>query len=138
MEFATGAMGTLLPKLGQLLQNEYNLHKGARKNIEFLTRELESVQAALRNVGEVPREELNEQVRIWARDARELSYDMEDIVDTFLVRVQGPEAPSKRSAKRFIKKMKDIFTKATARREIGQEIKDIKVRVEEVARRRDR
>jgi disease resistance protein RPM1 len=63
---------------------------------------------------------------------------MEDIVDTFLVRVQGPEAPGKRSAKRFVKKMKDIFTKVTARREIGQEIKDIKERVDEVARRRDR
>jgi disease resistance protein RPM1 len=138
MEFATGALGTLLPKLAQLLKDEYNLQKGAKKNVEFLTRELESVQAALRNVGEVPREQLNEQVKIWARDARELSYDMEDIVDTFLVRVQGPEAPSKRSAKRFVKKMKHIFTKVTARREIGQEIKDIKERVEEVARRRDR
>ena len=96
------------------------------------------MHAALRGVGEVPREELKEQVKIWARDVRELSYDMEDIVDTFLVRVQGPEPPSKRSAKRFMKKMMDIVTKATTRHEIGQEIKDIKERVKEVAERRDR
>lgn len=34
------------------------------------------------------------------RLARELSYDMDDVVDTFLVRVQGPNPPSKRSSKK--------------------------------------
>ncbi|CAO2150289.1 unnamed protein product [Urochloa humidicola] len=138
MEFATGALGTLLPKLGQLLQDEYNLHKGVKKNIQFLTRELESTQAALHSVGEVPPEQLSELVKIWARDARELSYDMEDMVDTFLVRVKGPDPPSKKSSKKLIKKMKDFLTKAKTQHEIGQEISDIKERVKEVAERRDR
>jgi disease resistance protein RPM1 len=138
MEFATGAMGTLLPKLAQLLQDEYNLHKGVKNNIKFLTRELNSVQAALRDVGEVPPEQLSEVVKVWARDARELSYDMEDIVDTFLVRVQGTDRPTKKSRKKFIREMMGFFAKAKIRRDIGQDIKDIKERVEEVARRRDR
>ncbi|CAD6344203.1 unnamed protein product [Miscanthus lutarioriparius] len=138
MDFATGPLGTLLSKLGQLLQDEYNLQKGVKKDIEFVTRELESMRAALRDVGEVPQEQLKEVVKIWARDVRELSYDMEDIVDTFLVRVQGSEPPSKRSVKRFIKKMTSIVSKAKTRHDIGQEIKDIKERVKDVAERRDR
>jgi disease resistance protein RPM1 len=138
MELATGALGTLLPKLGQLLKDEYNLHKGAKKNVEFLTRELKSVHAALRAVGEVPREELSDLVKVWAHDAREVSYDMEDIVDTFLVRVQGTDHPSKKGAKKFIKKMVGFVTKAKTRHDIGQEIKDIKERVKEIAERRDR
>ncbi|CAL4982475.1 unnamed protein product [Urochloa decumbens] len=138
MEFATGALGTLLPKLGQLLQGEYKLHKGAKKDIEFLSKELESTRAALRKVGNMAPEQLDEQVRIWAREAREVSYDMEDIVDTFLVRVQGPnERPSKSSAKRFIKDMMCCVTKAKIRRDICQGIKDIKERVKEVSERRD-
>jgi disease resistance protein RPM1 len=91
MEFATGALGTLLPNLVNMLHGEYRLHKRVRKNIEFLTKELETSQAALRSVGEVPQEQLYELVKIWAQDARELSYDMEDVVDTFLVRVKGPD-----------------------------------------------
>ncbi|CAO2153101.1 unnamed protein product [Urochloa humidicola] len=138
MEFATGALGTLLPKLGQLLQDEYNLHKDAKKNIKLLKGELESIQAALCSVGKVPPEWLSDLVRIWARDARELSYDMEDIVDTFLVRVQDTDHPSKKNRKRFVKEMMGFVTKAKIRHDIGQEIKNIKERVKEIAERHDR
>ncbi|KAL6654686.1 hypothetical protein ACP70R_008151 [Stipagrostis hirtigluma subsp. patula] len=138
MEFATGALGSLLPKLAQLLKDEYNLQKGVRKDIEFLERELKSMHAALLVVGEVPPKQLTKLVRIWAKDVRELSYDMEDIVDAFLVRVEGPDPPSKKSAKKFIKKMFKVVTKGTTRHQIAEEIKDIKERVKEVAERRDR
>jgi hypothetical protein len=137
MEFATGALGTLLPKLANLLHGEYRVHKGVRKNIEFLTKELETTQAALRSVGEVPPEQLHELVKIWARDARELSYDMEDVVDTFLVRVKGPDPPSRRSLRKFIGKMKSMLAVAK-NHQIGEQIKDIKERVVELAARRDR
>ncbi|KAG2630142.1 disease resistance protein RGA5-like [Panicum virgatum] len=133
MEFAS----TLLPKLAKLLQDEYNLHKGAKKGIGFLHRELEAMHAALRKISEVPREQLNDLQRIWARDVRELSYDMEDIVDTFMVDVEGPDPPSKRGAKKMLKKMIRKVTKAMARREVAKEIKDIKERVRELAERRD-
>lgn len=86
MEFATGALGVLLPKLAQLLSDEYNLQKGAKKDIDYLSRELETMHAALRSIGEVPPEQQSELVKIWGRDVRELSYDMEDMVDTFLAR----------------------------------------------------
>ncbi|CAL4990363.1 unnamed protein product [Urochloa decumbens] len=127
------------PQLGQLLHDKYNLHKSAKKNIEFLSRELESSQVALRKVGNMPPEQLDEQVSIWAREARELSYDMEDIVDTFLVRIKDPdERPSKRSVKRFVKDMRDFVVEVKFRHDIGQEIMDIKERVKEVAERHDR
>ncbi|CAO2145219.1 unnamed protein product [Urochloa humidicola] len=138
MEFATGALGTLLPKLGKLLKDEHNLQKSVKKNIEFLLRELESIQAALRSVGEVPLDLLDEQVKIWAQHAREVSYDMEDIVDTFLVRVQGTKRPRKRSADGFIKDIMGFLTKVKMQHDIGQEINKIKERVKEIAERRDR
>jgi len=133
MEFAS----TLLPKLAKLLQDEYKLNKGARKGIEFLHRELEAMHAALREISKVPREQLDDLQRIWARDARELSYDMEDIIDTFMVDVEGPDPPSKRGAKKIFKKTVRKVVKSMARREVAQEIDDIKERVKELAERRD-
>ncbi|KAL6653827.1 hypothetical protein ACP70R_008751 [Stipagrostis hirtigluma subsp. patula] len=138
MEFATGALGTLLPKLAQLLKDEYNLPKSVKKDIDFLMRELESSCAALCKVGEVPPEQRDKQVKIWARDIRELSYDMEDIVDKFLVRIEGPDPPSKRSFIRFIKKMRRMVSKGKTRHQIAEEIKDIKECVKDIAERRYR
>ncbi|CAL4897541.1 unnamed protein product [Urochloa decumbens] len=140
MDLATEALGNLLPKLAQLLKDEYILQTGTKKDIEFLSSELETIRAAIRKVGEVPREELDDLNRIWARDAREMSYDMEDIVDAFMVRVQGPDPHSKSSAGQIfnLKYMIQKFTKFMARREVGQAIKDIKERARELAERRDR
>lgn len=140
MDLATGALGSLLSKLVELLADEYNRLKGLRKDVEFLERELRSMHAALRKVAEVPRDQLDKQVRLWANEVRELSYTMEDVVDRFLVRVQGPDDPTQSShkLKRLMKKMADLFTVGRTRHQIAQAIKDIKGQVEDVAARRDR
>ncbi|CAN6382118.1 unnamed protein product [Urochloa humidicola] len=89
MALVTGVMGNLAPKLLQLLGDEYKLQKGVKKKVQSLSVELESIYTYLHKVSEVPPDQLDEQVQIWAREVREASYDMEDILDTFLVRVQG-------------------------------------------------
>ncbi|KAM0880583.1 hypothetical protein ACQ4PT_033480 [Festuca glaucescens] len=91
MELAAGAMLPLLGKLGQLLSDEYNLSKKVKKGISSVTTELTMMEAALLKVAEVPRDQLDKQVRIWARKVRELSYEMEDTVDAFMVHLE--EAP---------------------------------------------
>uniref|UniRef100_A0ACD6A743 Uncharacterized protein n=1 Tax=Avena sativa TaxID=4498 RepID=A0ACD6A743_AVESA len=139
MDLATGAMGSLLPKLVQLLGEEYKLHKGIKGDIKFLEGELRSMHAALRKVGDVQRDQLDELVKIWADEVRDLSYDMEDVADSFLVRVQGFEPDTNsHKLKRLVKQMGDLLSKGKTRHKIAGEIKDIKVRVKEVADRRDR
>jgi disease resistance protein RPM1 len=133
MEFATVGLSTLLPKLAQLLHEKYRLHKGTREGIQFLHTELEAMHAALEKVGEVPIEQLDKPRRIWARNVRELSYDMEDIVDAYMVGVEGAQPPSKTGAKNIFKKMKRKFTKALAQDEVAKEIDDIKMRAKELA-----
>ncbi|VAH12506.1 unnamed protein product [Triticum turgidum subsp. durum] len=116
MNIVTGAMGSLLPKLGQLLMDEYNLHKRVKKDVEFLRKELESMHAALIKVGEVPPDQLDGQVKLWADEVRDLSYNMEDVVDKFLVRVDGDgiQLPHDNSS-RF--KIKEQLQEVAARRE---------------------
>jgi hypothetical protein len=64
---------------------------------------------------------------------------MEDVVDSFMVRVEGdePDADMKRS-KRFRKKIANFFKKGKTRHQIADKIQEIKIRVKQVADLRDR
>ncbi|XBI42781.1 hypothetical protein VPH35_107632 [Triticum aestivum] len=141
MEVVTGAMGSLLPKLGELLVSEYKLQKGVKEDVESLEREMKSMNAALVKVAEVPRDQLDNQVIIWADELRELSYDMEDVVDNFLVYVKGSESDAvtdSNKLKGLMVKMANLFTKGKTRHQIADAMKDIKNRAQEVAGRHNR
>ncbi|CAL4990737.1 unnamed protein product, partial [Urochloa decumbens] len=138
MDLVTGAIGSIGPKLLELLKDEYNLQKGVKKQVKFLSDELESVHAALCKVAEVPWDQLDEQVKIWARQVREASYDMEDVLDTFLVRVEDHGPAKKGRLKRALKKMGGLFSKGKAHHDIASAIEDIKKQLQEVAERRAR
>lgn len=132
-------MGALIPKLFQLLSEEYNLQKGVKQDVEFLTKELPSMHEALRKVADVPRHQLDRQVKIWADEVRELSYVMEDVVDSFLASGEGSEpAANSNKLKELLKKMGNLLPKGKTRRKIAKKIKGIRLQVREVADRRDR
>ncbi|CAL5090593.1 unnamed protein product [Urochloa decumbens] len=144
-QLVAGAMGNLAPKLLQLLQDEYKLQKGLRAEVKSLAQDLESTHVALCKVAQVPPDKLDPQVKLWAHDVREASYDMEDILDTFLVRVDGGNhqpANEDKAGKfeRLQEKMGKLFSlsKLKARHDIARAIEDIKKQVDEMTKRRER
>lgn len=138
MELSTGAMAPLLLKLADLLKEEYKLHKDLRKEVESLSLDLESLHGALHKVAQVPRDQLDEQVWIWAREVRKASYAMEDIVDSFLLRVDGGHDHEAEAKKTGLRRVKDIFNfkKLSDRRSIAGKIQDIKNQPQAIALRR--
>ncbi|CAD6269031.1 unnamed protein product [Miscanthus lutarioriparius] len=137
MELALGAMAGLAPKLGDLLMAEYVVQKGLKPDIKSLSRELVTMKAGLEDLSKVPPDQLTEVEKLWARHIRELSYDMEDAVDDFVLRVAGGECAADATDANIFKK---ILGKATAavkkvkhRREISDKIKDIKKLSNELA-----
>ncbi|CAD6252792.1 unnamed protein product [Miscanthus lutarioriparius] len=138
MSVVTGALGSLAPKLLKLLYGEYKLQKDVRKQVQWLHSELENIHALLRKVAAVPWDRLDEQVKVWAREVREASYDMEDVLDTFLVRVDGGEPADPSRLRRAMKNMGKVFTKAKVRHDIAGAIDDIKKHLDEVAERRQK
>ncbi|KAF7099381.1 hypothetical protein CFC21_101016 [Triticum aestivum] len=137
MEVAAGAMGPVIRKLGELLVGEYNLEKRVKKGVQSLLNELEMMHAVLRKVDEVPSEQLEEPVRIWAGKVRDLSCDMEDAVDDFMVRVdEGPSSnPTnmRNRVKKFLKKTTKLFGKGKALHQISDAIKEAQDLAKELA-----
>ncbi|XP_037466014.1 disease resistance protein RGA5-like [Triticum dicoccoides] len=137
MEVSAGAMGPVICKLAELLVGEYNLEKRVKKGVQSLLTELEMMHAVLRKVGEVPSEQLEEPVRIWAGKVRDLSCDMEDVVDDFMVRV-GEGSSSKPTnmrnrVKKFLKKTTKLFGKGKALHQICDAIKEAQDLANELA-----
>ncbi|CAM0145600.1 unnamed protein product [Urochloa decumbens] len=145
-DLVTGATGSLISRLGELLKEEYNLQNGVKEQVETLSRELESAHAALRKVGEVPADELDEHVRIWAREVREASYDMEDVLDAFLVSLkQSGHEHTDHEHESLFQRLQDmvagLFTMMGSlfkRRKIVGAIGDIRKKLQEVTDRRGR
>ncbi|KAK1631217.1 hypothetical protein QYE76_005532 [Lolium multiflorum] len=130
-------MSPVLRKLGELLLDEYNLGKKVKKGVQSLLTELELMHAALRKVGDVPSDQLDEQVVIWAGKVRDLSYEMEDVVDDFLVRVDegssGEPMTMKSRVKKFLKKTRKLFSKGRALHQISGAIQEAQGLAKELA-----
>ncbi|VAH00680.1 unnamed protein product [Triticum turgidum subsp. durum] len=139
MDIVTGAIAKLIPKLADLLVGVYKLHKNVKKNIEDLLKELESMNVALVKIGEVPRDQLDKQDKLWADEVRELSYIIEDVIDKFLVRVNHIQPDDTTNKfKRLMKRTTKLLKKVKDKYGIAHAIKDIKEQLQEVAARRGR
>ncbi|KAF7092513.1 hypothetical protein CFC21_094989 [Triticum aestivum] len=145
MEVAAGAMSPLLRKLGDLLVDEYNLENRVKKGIQSLETELSFMHSALRKVGEMPSHELDPQVCIWADKVRELSYEIEDAVDAFMVRVEEEEGchhagpiNTKKRVKKFLKRATKLFRKGKGLHQISSAIDEAQDLAKQLAELRQR
>nr|UBY07262.1 NBS-LRR disease resistance protein [Dasypyrum villosum] len=140
MEIAMGAIGPLLPKLGELLMGELTMEKRVRKGIESIVTELTLMHDALCKVAEVPADQLDKGVKIWAGKVKELSYQMEDIVDAFMVRVEdgGEPANPKNRVKKILKKVKRLFKNGKYLHHISDALEEVVLQAKQLAKLRQR
>ncbi|VAH54507.1 unnamed protein product [Triticum turgidum subsp. durum] len=139
---SAGMLEALLPKLAKMLTDEYKLHKGAKEGVQYIRDELESMEAALAKVAEVPPDLLDKQVKLWATKVRKMSYNIEDTIDSFMVLVDaaaGGQSGSGSSTTCCCVGAKSLLPRTyKARGDIAAEIERIKKEVEEVSKRRER
>lgn len=144
MQVATGALSPLLRKLGELLAAEFTLSSRVKKGVQSLATELEMMYVVLSKVGDVPPEQLDPQVRVWAAKVRELSYNMEDAVDAYMVRVydggQDALGPNnlKNRVKKFVRRTKKLFSKGKALHQISGAVQDAQELAKELSELRQR
>ncbi|XBJ06762.1 hypothetical protein VPH35_012381 [Triticum aestivum] len=131
---STGAMGFVLGKLGTMLSDEYKLLKGVHDDIKFLKDELEAMQAFLLMMADV--EKPDQQATVRANAVREMSYEIEDTIDKFMLLGGSDDSISMfdcfgKVCKKIMKKIADIKTC----HKIAKDIHDIKTQVKEISKR---
>ena len=131
MSASTGAMNSLLGKLTTLMGEQFAKMKNLRKEVKFIRDELGSMKDALERLANV--DELDPQTKSWRNTLRELSYDIEDIIDDF---IQNIGEKDKKSG--FVRKTIRRLKTARARHRIAGQIEEIKELVHETSDRHKR
>ncbi|KAM0891680.1 hypothetical protein ACQ4PT_026248 [Festuca glaucescens] len=123
LSMARCMVGGALIKAASAASAEMSLLMGVRKDIWFIKDELETMQAFL--VAAEAMKEKDMLLKVWAKQVRDLSYNIEDCLGEFMVHVAS------QSLSRKMMKLKD-------RHRIAMQICNLKSRVEEVSNRNTR
>jgi len=129
---ATGVLKSLVEKLVKALGDEYKRFKGVRGEIESIVLELEAMHAFLVKLS--GDENPDEQDKAWTKEVRELSYDMEDSLDEFMLRVDGKSV----NPHSLLDKCKNFTTKLKTRQKVAKEIEKLKKQIKEASERNQR
>ena len=105
------------------------LQKGVKREIVFLTRELLYIQCTLKDLSSTPPDQLDIQHKIWASDSRELSYDIEDNIDTFLVQYNSTKLAKQHGLRKVIDKSLDWLMQPKIHLEFANAIREIRSRI---------
>lgn len=126
MDITTGAISPLLQKLNDLLVGEFTLEIRVRNSVHCLLAYLALVQAHLCKLTNVPPEQIDEGTKIWAEMARKLSYQMDDIINIFMVRVGygGEPANSNNKVKKLLEKIIKLFKNDKDLHQISEALKE--------------
>nr|BAJ97215.1 predicted protein [Hordeum vulgare subsp. vulgare] len=128
---STGVMNSLLGKLTTLMGEEFAKLKNLRKEVKHIIDELSSMKGALESLADL--DELDIQTIRWRDEVREMSYDIEDIIDDFMCKVG-----EKNKKSGFVQDTIQRLKTSRARHRIASQIEDIKKLVRETSERRER
>ncbi|KAI3916227.1 hypothetical protein MKW98_004668, partial [Papaver atlanticum] len=101
------------------------LLNGVKDQVEWLRNELQWMQGFLEDADLKQNE--NEMIRNWVSEIRDISYDVEDIIDTFILQIEEEKkTPPKKGFMVVFNKYAGIRNKIKNIHSIGRIIKEIK------------
>ncbi|XP_025828615.1 disease resistance protein RPP13-like [Panicum hallii] len=132
---AASAMGSFIGKLAAMLGENYQLAGKVRRGIRSLKDELSTMDAVLQELAEKDDDQIDGQTKDWRNKVRELSLDIEDCIDRFMLNRShgGSKANCVRKAVRKVK----ILLQDWGLAEEIQELKSLAIEQSERAKRYD-
>lgn len=131
MSVSTGVMNSLLGKLTTLMGKEFARLKNLRKQVTSISDELAYMKDALDGLSDL--EELDSQTKRWRDSVREMSYDIEDIIDDFMQSI-GKNDKTTGLVSNTVRRLKTL----RARHRIAGQIEEVKKLVLETSERHRR
>ncbi|KAF8400590.1 hypothetical protein HHK36_013889 [Tetracentron sinense] len=121
-----------LDKLSELLAFEVGLVLGVEKELRSLQNELQWIRSFLKDAD--GKSKGNERVRIWVNQIRDVAYDAEDIVDTFILQRERRRGRLDDGVLGFLRRCtRPSTTQLGIRHQFGKKIEDIKIRIGEIS-----
>ncbi|KAL5717498.1 hypothetical protein ACHQM5_010487 [Ranunculus cassubicifolius] len=121
----------VVEKLGDLLIGKAAFLHGVEDRVEEMKNELKWIQSFLKDA-ESKQEDRDERLRLWVSEIREIAYDIDDVIDSFVLKVQSQRRKS------LIKRSLSVLQKYRNLRAIGKEIKSIQLRLRNISKNREK
>ncbi|GAU29560.1 hypothetical protein TSUD_153100 [Trifolium subterraneum] len=133
------AVSFAIDKLLPLLTEETKLLRGVHKEFSDIKDELESIQAFLKDADKRAVADGNntgEGVKIWVRQLREAAFQIEDIIDNYMMYVE--QQPRNPGCAALLNNFSHLFKTLKQRHQIASGIRDIKSLVSRIMERSQR
>jgi len=128
----TGVLGSIIDKLAAMLTDKYNLARDVKQGIRSLQDELRTMEAMLLRLEDKDDDQIDPLAKDWRSKVRELSYDIEDCIDRFVLNhSHGDGGSTANFVHKAIQMVKTLFKD----RGIAEEIRRLKRLVSEQSER---
>jgi len=124
----------VINELVQLIVHESKLLRGVHQEVVDIRDELESIQCFLKDTDKGG--ELQDGVKIWVKQVREVAYHIEDVIDEYVLHVA--HRLHQQSFIAFLHKIGRLLKKIKPHHDIATKIQDIKISVREIKERSER
>ncbi|XP_058108869.1 putative disease resistance protein RGA3 [Magnolia sinica] len=125
-------------KLNNLIQDEVALLVGVTDEIKKLSRTFTLIQAVLKDAE--TRRSQDEAVKIWLQNVKDVAYDVDDILDEWMIKALKSQAPDEGiGSSSSMKKVRSFLSSVTSinhlklRHKIGNKIKEVRGRLRDIA-----
>ncbi|KAI8022473.1 Disease resistance protein RPP13 [Camellia lanceoleosa] len=123
-------VSSVVRRLGGLLIDQVSFLQGVRDEVNYLRTKLEYMLCFLKDAEE--KQDQDSRIRKWVSDIRDAAYEAEDIIDKFILKVEGG-IPKRTGFKACLRKYFCIYKQAN-KYGIGKEIQEWKNRLDEIDR----
>lgn len=119
-----------LEKLSDLITQKANLLTGVDGQINSLRNELELICSFLKDAD--ARRNENERTRVWVNQVRDVTYDAEDVIDEFILKIERQRRRRTVGVVGSFKSCLGSTNQLKTRHDVGLQIAQIKGRVDEI------